>query len=68
VKRTSYEVTHYEFFSNLPPLSLSYVQIFSAASCYQKQYQSMFSFSVRDQVSHSYKTTGKTVRFEYFKF
>jgi hypothetical protein len=53
---SSYEVPHCAVFSNVTPLHLSSVQIFSSALCSQSS-----SLNVRDQVSHPYRTTGKIV-------
>jgi hypothetical protein len=63
--RTSYEAP---FYAVVPPLAPSLVQIFPSAPC--SQTASMFSISVRDQVSHPYNTTGENVVLQIliFKF
>jgi hypothetical protein len=59
MERTSYEAPHYAIFSSLPSLPPSKVRIFSLTTCSQTPSILCFSLSVRDQVSHPYKTTGK---------
>jgi len=56
VKSTSYEAPYYAVFSIFLPLPPSYVQIFSSAPCSQTSSICVLPLSVRDQVSHPYKT------------
>jgi hypothetical protein len=58
-KRTSYEAPHYGAFSNLPSLHPSSVQIFSSAPCSQTPSVSVPPLMPRDQVSYTYRTTGR---------
>jgi hypothetical protein len=59
-KRTSYEAPHFAVFSNLlsPPPS---VCILSWAPCTQMSTGYVSPLNVKDQVSHWFKSTGKTI-------
>jgi len=56
VKRTSYEAPHYTVFYRFPPLLPSEVHMFSSAPSPQTPSIYVPSVSVRNQVSHPYKT------------
>jgi hypothetical protein len=59
VKRTSYEAPHYEFFSRLLQITSHLGPNILLSTQFSNTLNPWTSFSVRDQVSHPYKTTGK---------
>jgi hypothetical protein len=60
MKYTSYDAPHYAIFSSTLLLPPSWVQIFSSPPC-SKTFNLHSSLTVRDQVSHPYKTRGKII-------
>jgi hypothetical protein len=60
VKRTTYEGALYAFLSSLLPLPLSYDQKIFLSALFSDTLNLCSSFSVRDQVSHPYRTMNFT--------